>query len=44
MNIWERFNETTLPDKKEFYSCLNMEDITYANYKYAKIKYGKTLK
>ena len=30
MNIWiagERFNETSLPSKKEFYSNLNMEDI-----------------
>ena len=28
MNDWEKFNETTLPEKKEFYSNLNMEDIT----------------
>ena len=24
---WERFKETSLPSKKEFYSSLNMEDI-----------------
>ena len=28
MDNWERFNETSLPDKKDFYSNLNMEDIT----------------
>ena len=28
---WEKFNET-LPEKEEFYSNLNMEDITDANY------------
>lgn len=25
---WERFNETSLSDKNEFYSSLNIEDIT----------------
>ena len=28
MDDWEKFNETTLPEKGEFYSNLNMEDIT----------------
>ena len=34
MNTWieyeymERFNETSLPEKDDFYSNLNMEDIT----------------
>ena len=28
MDDWEKFNETTLPEKEEFYSNLNMEDIT----------------
>ena len=28
MNEWEKFNETTLPEKEEFYRNLNMEDIT----------------
>ena len=25
---WEKFNETSLPQKEDFYSHLNMEDIT----------------
>ena len=36
MNSWQRFNETPLPDKKEFYSSLTMEDIKNADYKHAK--------
>ena len=36
MDSWKRFNEASLPDKKEFYGSLNMKDITYADYKYAK--------
>ena len=28
MNIWERFDETILPNKKVFYSELYLEDIT----------------
>ena len=24
---WEKFNETTLPEKEEFYNNLNMEEI-----------------
>ena len=28
MDDWEKFNETTLPEKEEFYSNVNMEDIT----------------
>ena len=31
MDHWEKFNETTLPDKEEFYSNINMEDITDAD-------------
>ena len=27
MDSWERFNETSLPEKKYFYSDLNLEDI-----------------
>ena len=30
------FNETTLPEKEDFYSNLNMEYITDADYMYAK--------
>ena len=32
----EKFNETSLPEKEDFYSHLNMEDITDADYVYAK--------
>ena len=34
MDDWEKFYETTLPEKEKFYSCLNMEDITDADYMY----------
>ena len=33
---WEKFKETTLPEKEEFYSNLNMEGITYVDYMHAK--------
>ena len=36
MDDWEKFNETTLSGKEEFYSNLNMEDITDADYMHAK--------
>ena len=36
MDDWEKFNETSLPEKEDFYSHLNMEDITDADYVYAK--------
>ena len=36
MNIWERFNETSLPDKKEFDGSLKMEDIIDPDHKHAK--------
>ena len=39
MSTWddrEKFNETTLSEKEEFYNCLNMEDITDADYLHAK--------
>ena len=29
---WEKFNETTLPEKEGFCSNLNMEEITDADY------------
>ena len=35
MDSWERFNETSLPDKKAFYSELNLEDITDKDYTHA---------
>ena len=36
MDSWERFDETSLPDKEAFYSSLNMESITDVDYRYAK--------
>ena len=35
MGSWERYHETSLPDKKAFYSELNLEDITDKDYEYA---------
>ena len=36
MDCWEKFNETSLPEKEDFYSHLNMKDITDAQYAHAK--------
>ena len=36
MDSWERFDETSLPDKEAFYSSLNMEDTTDVDYRHAK--------
>ena len=36
MDDWEKFNETSLPEKEDIYSHLNMEVITDANYAQAK--------
>ena len=47
MDDWEKFNETTLPEKEEFWSNLNMEDITDADCMHAKRvckEFLKTLK
>ena len=35
MDSWERFDETMLPNKKEFYSNHNLEDITEKDYAHA---------
>ena len=35
MDSWERFIETTLPNKKAFHSKLNLEDITHKDYAHA---------
>ena len=32
MDDWEKFNETMSPEKENFYSHLNMENITDADY------------
>ena len=34
---WKKFNETSLPEKEDLYSQLNMEDIIDADYAHAKI-------
>ena len=36
MDSWKRFNEISLPDKKAFYSELNLENITDEDYAHAK--------
>ena len=36
MDSWQRFDETSLPDKEAFYSNLNMEDITDVDYRHRK--------
>ena len=35
MDSWERFDETSLPDKKDFYSELYLGDITNEDYTHA---------
>ena len=37
MDVWEKFNKITLLEKGEFYSNLNMDDITDADYMHGKI-------
>ena len=36
MDDWERFNESPLPEKEEFYNNLKMKDITDADCMHAK--------
>ena len=36
MDSWEKFNETSLPSKKDFYSNLNIEDIDDIYYRHGK--------
>ena len=43
MNEEEKVNETTLPEKEEFYSKLNIKDITDEDYMHAK-ELAKTVK
>ena len=35
MDSWERFNETSIPPKEAYYSKLNEEDISAADYAHA---------
>ena len=37
MDDWTKINETSLPEKEDFYNHLNMEDITAADYTHAKM-------
>ena len=37
MDDWKKFNETLSPEKVDFYSHLNMEGITDAEYAHKKI-------
>ena len=32
MDDWEKFNEPSLPEKEDFYSYLNLEDIADPDY------------
>ena len=36
MNTWERFDEVSLPNKEDFYSSLNTEEITNVDNMHAK--------
>ena len=36
MDNWEKFNETSLPEKEDFSSHLTMEDIADADYAHPK--------
>ena len=36
MDDWKKINKTSLPEKEDFYSHLNIEDTTDANYAHAK--------
>ena len=36
MNGWKKFNETWLPEKEDFFSHLNMENITDTDYTHVK--------
>ena len=44
MDSWEKFDENTLPPKKDFYSNLNLEDISDEDYTHTPKKYGIYLK
>ena len=35
MHSWEKFDETALPPKKDFYSNLNLENISDGDYTHA---------
>ena len=39
MDDWEKFNKISIPENYDFYSHLNMEDITDADYEHSKRVY-----
>ena len=39
MDDWEKFNETSYPEKEDFYSHSNMEDVSDADYAHTKRVY-----
>ena len=41
MDNWERFDETSLPDKESFYSSLNMENIDDIDYRHGNNAFKK---
>ena len=41
MDNWERFDETSLPNKESFYSSLNMENIDDIDYRHGKNVFKK---
>ena len=41
MDSWKKFDDTSLPDKKAFYSKLNLEDIIDKDYKHAQKVWSK---
>ena len=41
MNDWENLNETSSPEKEDFYNHLNREDTTDADYTHAKRVWNK---
>ena len=43
MDDWEKFNETSLPEKEDFYSHLDMKENVDADYAHAK-EFVKVLK
>ena len=40
MDSWEKFNETVLPPKKDFYSNITLEDISVEDYAHAQKVWG----
>ena len=41
MDDWDRFNEEKLPDKSDFYSSFNMEEISEIDYRHVKKVFDK---